>query len=178
MTSSYSAISTPAQTPGEELSHIDPQPYTGTPATTASNPDVRIYDALYSQAQRLVEKPTMVMPFTTPNGFVHMLRHLSPQLVYLTENLAGREGDNVEAIKGWVGQTVVVVGGDGAGLSGLVDTEDEAEGEAYRKGEGRAHGRDSRWWQESEKIGLGKGVEIVDGVRVGDDFERRVAGRD
>ena len=34
------------------------------------------------------------------------------------------------------------------------------------------------WWQSGDIVGLGKGVEVVDGVRVGEDFERRVVGRE
>jgi len=116
----------------------------------------------------------MVMPFTTPTGHIHMLRHLSPDLVYMVEALSGDNGVNVEQIKSWVGQVIVVVGGDGAGLGGLVDTDDEA-GDA--KVESRYRGR-NRWWESGDMVGLGKGVEIVDAARIREDFERRVVGRD
>jgi hypothetical protein len=96
-------------------------------------------------------------------------------LVYVVDSLSGADGTNIEAIKGWVGQVVVIVGGEGTGLGGLIDTEDE--------GEGRAHGsvgpaRKERWWENSTMIGLGKGVEIVDGAKLTEDFDRRVAGRE
>lgn len=117
----------------------------------------------------------MVMPFSTPSGFVHMLRHLGPDLVYLVDALSGVEGRNVQDIKRWVGQTVVVVGSDGTGLGGLVDTDDEAPG----RGKGRAsEHHDSKWWERADMVGLGKGVEVVDASRFEDDYERRVGGRE
>lgn len=100
-----------------------------------------------------------------------MLRQLSPDLVYITENLAGDRGANVEALKNWVGQTVVVVGGDNAGLAGLVDTEDE--GESYKEG------GPERWWKSrTDLVGFGKGVEVVDASRLDEDFEKRAGGRE
>lgn len=116
----------------------------------------------------------MAMPFATPTGCVHMLRHLAPDTVYIVEALAGQSGEVVEQIRGWVGQVVVVVGTDGGGLGGLVDTEDELSG---REG-GKERVRDGRWWQSGDIVGLGKGVEVVDGIKVGEDFERRVGGRE
>jgi hypothetical protein len=126
---------------------------------------------MHAQALRLVEHPSMVMPFTTPTGHVHMLRQLSPDLVYMVEALSGTNGSNVLDLKRWIGQTIVIVGGDGTGLGGLVDTDDE---DRNSKSE---HGR-QRWWESSEIVGLGKGVEIVDAARLSDDFDRRVGGRD
>ncbi|KAF2087064.1 hypothetical protein K490DRAFT_73886 [Saccharata proteae CBS 121410] len=168
--SSYEAISTPGQTPAEELTSLDPQPYgSGSGSGSESN----AYAAIHAQAVRLVQKPSMVMPFTTPSGHVHMLRHLAPDVVYLAEDLAGRDGELVEQIKGWVGQVMVVVGGaSGAGLGGLVDTEDEGEKEKARDERGRS------WWAEGEMVGLGKGVEVVDVGRMEDDFMRRVGGKE
>ncbi|KAF2120220.1 hypothetical protein BDV96DRAFT_595785 [Lophiotrema nucula] len=174
--SSYSAISTPAQTPGEELSHIDPQPEGTiyTPALSARSSDNVLWNTIHAQALRLVENPAMVMPFTTPNGFVHMLRHLGPELVYVVDALSGSSGSSISDIKRWVGQTIVVVGSDGTGLGGLVDTDDE--GPAGKSKSEHAHGE--QWWQSADMVGLGKGVEIVDASRLTEDFERRVAGRD
>jgi hypothetical protein len=123
----------------------------------------------------LVEKPEDVLPFTTPQGFVHMLKHVTPDLVYVVDSLSGAGGANIETVKGWVGQIVVVVGGEGTGLGGLIDTEDEGEGKVQGL-EGSA--RRERWWENSTMIGLGKGVEIVDGARLTEDFERRVSGRE
>ncbi|EON69958.1 hypothetical protein W97_09223 [Coniosporium apollinis CBS 100218] len=171
--SPYSAITTPAQTPGEELASLDTQytPAATTPALSAKDADSSLYHTVHAQALRLLETPTMVMPFTTPTGHVHILRHLAPDIVYLAEALSGENGKNVEDVKNWVGQVVVVVGGDAAGLGGLVDTEDEGEEEGRRDEE-------KRWWEESSIVGLGKGVEVCDGIRVGEDWERRVGGRE
>lgn len=178
LTSSYSAISTPAQTPGEErLTGLDPRPFSTssgasggalTPAMSATSPDNSLYASLTQQASHLVEDPTMIMPFTTPSGHIHLLRHLAPDLAYVTEPLAGQGGEWIEQIRSWVGQVVVVVGGpDGAGLGGLVDTEDE-------EGQEKGGLKKPKWWESTDMVGLGKGVEIVDGVRVAEDFERRV----
>lgn len=73
----------------------------------------------------------------------------------------------VKHISGWVGQVVLVVGDEG-GHGGLVDSEDEAGEEEKRE----------RWWEGDERIGLGKGIEVVEGLRVGEDWKRRVGGRD
>ncbi|KAG9187245.1 hypothetical protein G6011_05116 [Alternaria panax] len=169
---SYSAISTPARTPGEELSSIEPVVYTPAPSTRGS--DNTLWNTLHSQALRLVEDPAMVMPFNTTTGFVHMLRHLAPELVYVVDALSGVNGQNIEDVRKWVGQTIVVVGGDGTGLGGLVDTDDESP---MRKDKESEH--TVRWWQvRSDMIGLGKGVEVVDASRLEDDYERRVGGRE
>lgn len=157
------------------LSHLVPQ---FNPATTdmyvlifapTSN---HAADALNAQASRLLaNSPANVLPFATASGYVHMLRHLAPALAYVvdTPHLAGQKGETIAALKGWVGQTVVVVGDDGAG--GLVDTETEAEDEA-----GRPEGKAAPWWEGSDLVGLGKGVEVVDIRRVGDDWVHRVGG--
>ncbi|KAI4943992.1 hypothetical protein J4E91_009140 [Alternaria rosae] len=169
---SYSAISTPARTPGEELSSVEPVIYTPAPSTRGS--DNSLWNTLHSQALRLVEDPAMVMPFNTTTGFVHMLRHLGPELVYVVDALSGVNGQNIDDVRKWVGQTIVVVGGDGTGLGGLVDTDDEGP---MRKGKESEH--TVRWWQvRNDMIGLGKGVEVVDASRLEDDYERRVGGRD
>ena len=128
----------------------------------------RMFKALYGQAQALVEKPTMIMPFTTPGGYVHLLRHIAPEVVYVQATLAGPQGDAVKHVAGWVGQVVLVVGDEG-GHGGLVDSEDE---------HGAAGARETRWWQDDPKIGLGKGIEVVEGMRVGEDWRRRVRGHD
>ncbi|KAF7573083.1 Tymo-45kd-70kd domain containing protein [Pyrenophora tritici-repentis] len=164
---SYSAISTP----GDELRSMDPVVFTPAPSTRGS--DNSLWNSLHSQAVRLVEDPTMVMPFSTQTGFVHMVRHLGPDLVYVVDALSGVNGQNVEDIRKWVGQTVVIVGGDGTGLGGLVDTDDESP---MRKGKESEH--IVRWWQITDMVGLGKGVEVVDASRLTDDYERRVGGRE
>ncbi|KAF2197535.1 hypothetical protein GQ43DRAFT_444163 [Delitschia confertaspora ATCC 74209] len=170
--SSYSAISTPAQTPGEELTSIDPHPEDTiyTPAMSARSSDNVLWNTLHTQALRLVETPAMVMPFTTPTGHVHMLKHLGPDIVYMVDALSGTKGSNVDDIRRWVGQTVVVVGGDGTGLGGLVDTDDEGPAS-------KSEHHHEKWWENTDMVGLGKGVEIVDAARFTDDFERRAGGR-
>ncbi|KAF2183664.1 hypothetical protein K469DRAFT_751390 [Zopfia rhizophila CBS 207.26] len=174
--SSYSAISTPAQTPGEELTSIVPHPEDTiyTPALSARSSDNVLWNTLHAQALRLVEDPAMVMPFTTPTGHVHMLKHLGPDLVYMVDALSGTNGTNVEDIKRWVGQTVVIIGSDGTGLGGLVDTDDEGPASKSKS----EHGLGERWWENADMVGLGKGVEVVDAVRIREDLERRVGGRE
>lgn len=126
----------------------------------------KMFDTLYTQAEGLVESKTMIMPFTTPTGYIHLLRHLGPETVYLQQTLSGERGDGVDQIKGWVGQVVLVVG-DESGHGGLVDSEDE-RGEETRE----------KWWQDDPRIGLGKGVEVVESLRVGEDWKRRISGHD
>jgi hypothetical protein len=145
-----------------------------TPAPSTRGADNVLYNTLHGQALRLVEDPAMVMPFSTPTGFVHMLRHIGPELVYVVDALSGVNGTNIEDIRKWVGQTIVVVGGDGTGLGGLVDTDDEGPA---RKGKESEHSV-PRWWQVTDMVGLGKGVEVVDSSRLADDYERRVGGRE
>lgn len=137
-----------------------------------SQPPNAIYDALHDQALAVVERPSMILPFTTPTGYVHLLRHLAPNHVYIADTaaLAGDKGANIAQLRGWVGQTVVVVGDEGHG--GLADTETEDEG--TENVTSKAQG----WWEESEMVGLGKGVDIVDAGRVGDDWDQRLKGRD
>ena len=88
-------------------------------------------------------------------------------------------GAGVEQLKGWVGQTVLVVGDEGTG--GLADTEDDdEEGQGVGgtgRGEGRRGGKGKCWWERSSEVGLGKPIEIVDAARVGEDWGRRVSGR-
>ena len=163
MTSSFSNIAhEDAHTPGEDggpLASVEPRP------VEDSSP---LFKTLYSQAQNIVEKETMIVPFTTQSGHVHLLRHLAPETVYIQESLCGTDGDVVSHISGWVRQVVVVVGDEG-GHGGLVDSEDEVALEAER-GE--------KWWQKESRVGLGKGVEVVDGLRAGEDWRRRVTGHD
>lgn len=107
------------------------------------------------------------MPFSTPTGHVHILRHLSPEIVYIQESLTGNEGENVQLISGWVRQVVVVVGDEG-GRGDLIDSEDESD--VADKGE--------KWWQKEGVMGLGKRIDVVDGLRAGEDWRRRVSGYD
>ena len=111
----------------------------------------------------------MILPFTTPTGHVHLLRHLSPEIVYIQEKLSGASGDAVTHISGWVGQVILVVGDEG-GHGGLVDSEDDM---------GLAGNEENdKWWEKDSRIGLGKGIEVVEGLRVREDWRRRVGGQD
>jgi len=166
LASSYSNIghddiNTPGEETGKPLSMIDPAPI-----SSISRSDM--FDTLYTQAQALVENETMIIPFTTPTGHVHLLRHIGPEIVYIQESMSGNRGDVVAHISGWVGQVVLVVGDEG-GHGGLVDSEDERD----RSGDVK-----DRWWENDPRIGLGKGVEVVEGLRVGEDWRRRVGGHD
>ncbi|CAI7599906.1 unnamed protein product [Penicillium glandicola] len=127
----------------------------------------RLFKTLYTQAQALVEKESMIMPFSTPTGYVQLARHLFPELVYVQESLTGDQGEPVNNISGWVRQVIVVVGDEG-GRGGLIDSDDEsALGE-----------KEEKWWQKNGITGLGKPIDVVDVVRVGDDWRRRVRGLD
>lgn len=144
------------------LSLVDPDPM-------SSPISSKKFDRLYKEAQSLVDNDTMIIPFTTPTGHIHILRQLAPEVAYIQETLAGSGGEVLSSIEKWVGQTILVVG-DESGHGGLVDSEDE-----------RGHsgeGAQERWWQDDPRIGLGKGVEVVDSLRVGEDWRRRVGGHD
>jgi hypothetical protein len=127
-----------------------------------------LYKTLHNQAQALVEKDTMVIPFTSRTGHVHILRSLAPEIVYIQESMCGSDGDIVTKLSGWVKQTVVVIGDEG-GHGGLVDTDDEMASS-------RAKG--DLWWQKEERTGLGKRVTVVESLKVGEDWRRRVAQQD
>ncbi|OJK04575.1 hypothetical protein ASPACDRAFT_1851553 [Aspergillus aculeatus ATCC 16872] len=165
VTSSYSNIApeeatSPGEVPGRELSGESR-------ATDEHEGTTPLFRTLYTQAQALVEKPNTIMPFSTTTGFVHLVRHISPDTVYVQESLAGKDGEAVHHISGWVRQVVVVVGDEG-GRGGLIDSDDESA--LADKGE--------RWWQKEGTTGLGKRIDVVDALRVGDDWRRRVSGFD
>lgn len=163
MTSSYSNI-------GHEEAHEAEKPLASIEPVSEGIPSrSRMFDTLYKEAQSMVENDTMIMPFTTPTGHVHLLRHLAPEIVYLQETLSGAGGNILSQISNWVGRIVLVVG-DESGHGGLVDSEDERAHPSHQSRE--------RWWQDDPRIGLGKGVEVVDGLRLGDDWRRRVKGHD
>jgi hypothetical protein len=126
------------------------------------------FEAIYAQAKALVEKDTMVLPFTTPSGHVHILRHLGPEVVYLQESLAGADGEIIKHLQSWLRQDVVLVVGAEGGHGGLADSESEAE-QAPKK---------DHWWEKEERVGRGRGVVVVEGVRVGDDWARRIENKD
>lgn len=127
-----------------------------------------LFNAVYSHALALVDKETMILPFTTPNGHTHILRHLQPDIVYLQESLAGDSGSYITNIQTWLRHDIVLVVGAEDGSGGLADSESEAE---------RAD-KVEKWWQKPERVGRGRGIIVVDSVRVNDDWARRVQGRE
>lgn len=148
------------ESPEPEMAPVEPKPVDEiTPSP--------LYKTLTNQAKALVEKQTMIMPFTTPSGHVHIIRHLSPDTVYIQESLTGLDGDAVKHITGWVREVVVVVGDEG-GRGDLIDSEDEIA---------IADSKEPKWWQKEGITGIGKRIFIVDGHRTGDDWRRRVTGR-
>jgi hypothetical protein len=128
------------------------------------------FDALYEEAQTLVEKKTMVLPFTSATGHVHMLRHLGPDVVYLQESMAGNNGEVITHLQTWLKQDVVLVVGANGGHGGLADSDSEI-GEATTA-------KQEHWWEREDRVGRGRGVIVVEGSHVGDDWARRVEGKD
>lgn len=152
------------------LSSADPQGVYTNDHTRLSGASANpAFTAVYSQALGLVEKESMVMPFTTANGHIHMLRHLEPDVVYLQESLAGDNGSVVTQLQTWLRHDVILVVGAESGHGGLADSESEAErpGKAVEK-----------WWHREDRVGRGRGVVVVDGMRVHDDWARRVQGKE
>ncbi|KAK3944502.1 hypothetical protein QBC46DRAFT_374474 [Diplogelasinospora grovesii] len=160
LSSSFSNIDhAQAQTPGEE---------TKSPITASSGADPA-FNAVYAQAQVLVEKDSMVLPFTTPNGHVHILRHIQPEVVYLQESLAGDNGSVITHLQTWLRHDVILVVGAESGHGGLADSESEAE----------KPGKETEvWWHREDRVGRGRGIVVVDGMRVHDDWVRRVQGKE
>lgn len=127
-----------------------------------------LFKTLYNQALAVVDKDTMIVPFTTRTGHLHLLRSLAPEIVYIQESLCGEEGEIAGHLSGWVKQIVVVIGDEG-GHGGLIDTEDE---------DGLSKARAQLWWQKEERTGLGKGIAVVDSLKIGDDWRRRAGEHD
>jgi hypothetical protein len=109
----------------------------------------------------------MIMPFNSLTGYVHLVRHLSPDTVYVQESLSGQDGSAVNHIAGWVRQVVVVVGDEG-GRGGLIDSDDESV----------LANKEEKWWRKEGVTGIGKRIDVVDVLRVGDDWRRRISGND
>lgn len=170
MTSSFSNISqadahTPVHTPGD----FPPGTDEGILAEADPNPideSSSLYKTLHNQAMELVDKDTMILPYTSANGHKHILRSLAPEVVYIQESLCGRDGEIVSDLSGWVRQTVVVIGDEG-GHGGLIDTDDESVTQ-----------KPETWWQKEERTGLGKRVAVVESLKIGEDWQRRVNNRD
>jgi hypothetical protein len=97
-----------------------------------------------------------------------MLRHLNPDIVYLQESLAGDNGEAITHLQSWLRQDVVLVVGAEEGHGGLADSESEAEQVTKKE----------LWWEREDRVGRGRGIVVVEGVRVGDDWARRVENRE
>ncbi|KAL4934557.1 uncharacterized protein BDV17DRAFT_9832 [Aspergillus undulatus] len=166
VTSSYSNIAPEEANPSVEgttadLSTLEPRQAGDSEGATP------LFNTLYTQAQAIVDKETMIMPFNTPGGFVHLVRHLSPDTVYVQESLSGQDGSAVNHISGWVRQVVVVVGDEG-GRGGLIDSDEESQ----------LVDKDEKWWRKEGVTGIGKRIDVVDVLRVGYDWRRRISGHD
>ncbi|CAK7274906.1 hypothetical protein SEPCBS57363_006405 [Sporothrix epigloea] len=125
------------------------------------------YNALHSQALALVEKDSEIIPFTSANGHVHILHLLGPDVIYVQESLTGDSGATVNQIQNWFRNDIIVVVGADNGYGGLADSESEA-------GKPSAGAPAQKWWQQEDRVGRGRGVIVVDGMRVNDDWIRRV----
>lgn len=66
----------------------------------------------------------------------------------------------------WLRHDIMLVVGAESGSGGLADSESEAE---------RAT-KTQKWWQRPERVGRGRGIVVVDSMRVNDDWARRVNG--
>jgi len=159
--SSYSNINPEDAASSGELPTVEPRQMDESEGKTP------LFNTLYSQALAIVEKENTIMPFSTESGYVHLVRHLSPELVYVQESLTGKDGSAVQHISGWVRQVVVVVGDEG-GRGGLIDSDEESF--LAENGE--------KWWQKEGITGIGKRIDVVDVLRTGLDWRRRVRGLD
>lgn len=112
----------------------------------------------------------MILPFTTANGYTHILRHLQPSVVYLQESLSGPGGSLITQLQTWLRHDVILVVGADGGHGGLADSESEAERPEKKEKE--------LWWHREDRVGRGRGVVVVDSLRVGDDWARRVQGKE
>lgn len=104
-----------------------------------------------------------------------MLRHLQPDIIYLQESLAGEDGAYVRSLQTWARHDIVLVVGAEDGSGGLAD---DSEVETPTGQKQAASSAEQLWWQKEERVGRGRGVVVVDGVRVHDDWLRRVQGRE
>jgi hypothetical protein len=171
MTSSFSNISqTEAHTPGDFpsgpdgiLNQVDPNPI---------DESSTLFKTLHNQAIALVDRDTMVLPYTSSSGHKHILRSLAPEVVYIQESLCGRDGEIVSDLSGWVRQTVIVIGDEG-GHGGLVDTDDEGSALGRRDGQ-----MGEKWWMKEERTGMGRRVAVVESLKIGEDWERRINEKD
>lgn len=74
----------------------------------------------------------------------------------------------VSNLQTWLRHDIILVVGAESGSGGLADSESEAERSS----------KTVQWWQKPERVGRGRGVVVVDGMRVADDWAKRVQGKD
>ncbi|KAB8300039.1 hypothetical protein EYC80_000277 [Monilinia laxa] len=152
LSSSFSNIGPgDVHTPGEESDRQLTPMFPPKPSTPPA------FGPIYNEALGLVEKETMVLPFTTPTGHIQILRHLAPNFVYLQESLAGENGSAITHLQSWLREDVVLIVGADGGHGGLADSESEAESQVSRRKE--------EWWEREDRVGLGRGVVVVEGNR-------------
>lgn len=72
----------------------------------------KYYDELESLAVQIVPHPAQIIPFTTSTSHVHLLRHLAPNLAYVSEELVGNESEHALQAKNWVGRMILVMNND------------------------------------------------------------------
>ncbi|KAG5948811.1 hypothetical protein E4U53_006132 [Claviceps sorghi] len=154
--------------PDLQESTVDGQTSTTEKKSPLITPANAAYHAVYSEALTLVDKETTILPFTTPYGHVHILRHIQPEILYLQESLSGDDGSTIANLQTWMRHDIILVVGAEMGSGGLADSESEAERTS----------RSKKWWQRPERVGRGRGVVVVDGMRVHDDWTRRIQGRE
>lgn len=135
------------------------------PLDMEANP---LFKTLYNQANQLVDRDTSILPFTSSDGHKHILRSIQPEIVYIQEALCGIDGSLVTELRGWVRSIVVVIGDEG-GMGGLVDSDTEEEDKTSSK-----KGTEGKWWRKESVTGVGRGVSVVESLRVGEDWQRRV----
>lgn len=126
-----------------------------------------LFKTLYNQANALVDRDTSILPFTSREGHKHILRSIQPEILYMQESLCGIDGSLVSELQGWVKNIVVVIG-DEAGFGGLIDSDTEDE-----RGRGRKASTEI-WWRKESVTGVGRGVNVVESLNVGEDWRRRV----
>lgn len=107
--------------------HLTSYPSSLTAQSQSAMPDISAptlpYAKLEAQALSLVPHPAHILPFTTPTGCIHLLRHLAPNVVYVQEDLVGgRHTDHLGQLKGWVGQTVLVTSKTASGSAAKTST--------------------------------------------------------
>ncbi|KAK2751081.1 hypothetical protein FQN57_000156 [Myotisia sp. PD_48] len=162
--SSYSNIATEEATEMDEPMPVitieqDRSLYTGT---------YPYYKTLFDQARDIVDDQTLILPFNQPSGHVPLLRHMSPDIVYIQAGLTGDEGELVQQIAGYVRQ-VVVITGDDFGCGALMDSDDESQ---------LADSGERKWWEKENALTASKRITTVKASHIGRDWRQRVCGEE